>query len=96
MANARRVRSSEVRGDHRTSGHTETRALLGKQAAIIGAEIRAGTFDYARWFPSGNRVGAIQLQVTSAESPKRGHDRPILSQLDRTKTPTAGTSFPRP
>ena len=28
---------------------------------------------YARWFPSGNRVGAIQLQVTSAEvnGPKR-------------------------
>jgi hypothetical protein len=74
----------------------ENRALLGKQAAIIGAEIRAGTFDYARWFPGGNRVRAIQLQVTSAESPKRGHDRPILSQLDRTKTPTAGTSFPRP
>src|SRR6516162_3451682 len=73
MANARRVRSSEVRGDHRTSGHTENRALLGKQAAIIGAEVRAGTFDYARWFPSGNRVGAIQLQVTSAEvnGPKR-------------------------
>jgi len=47
--------------------------LLGKQAATIGAEIRAGTFDYARWFPSGNRVGAIQLQVTSAEvnGPKR-------------------------
>jgi len=51
----------------------ENRALLGKQAAIIGAEIRAGTFDYARWFPGGNRVRAIQLHVTSAEvnGPKR-------------------------
>ena len=49
----------------------ENRALLGKQAAIIGAEIRAGTFDYARWFPSGNRVGPIQLHVTSAEGPNK-------------------------
>ena len=28
----------------------ENRPLLAKQAAIIGAEIRAGTFDYARGF----------------------------------------------
>jgi hypothetical protein len=30
--------------------------LVEKQAALIGAEIRAGVFDYLKWFPNGNRV----------------------------------------
>jgi integrase len=34
----------------------ENRALLAKQAAVIGAEIGAGTFDYLRWFPNGSRA----------------------------------------
>jgi integrase len=38
----------------------ENRALLGRQAAIIGAEIRAGTFDYPRWFPSSKRTASIE------------------------------------
>ncbi len=41
--------------------------MLGKQAAIIGAEIRAGTFDYARWFPTGKRTGSIEFRAPSAE-----------------------------
>jgi Arm domain-containing DNA-binding protein len=32
------------------------RALIEKHAAVIGAEIRAGTFDYLKWFPNGNRA----------------------------------------
>jgi integrase len=31
------------------------RLLVEKQATIIGAEIRARTFDYLKWFPGGNR-----------------------------------------
>src|SRR4051812_19019259 len=31
------------------------RLLVEKQATIIGAEIRAGIFEYLKWFPSGNR-----------------------------------------
>jgi integrase len=48
----------------------ENRTLLDKQAAIIGAEIRAGTFDYARWFPSGKRAALVQSRMPSA-GPKR-------------------------
>ena len=44
----------------------ENRALLAKQAAIIGAEIRAGTFDYVRWFPSGKRTRSIEPPTASA------------------------------
>src|SRR5260370_26223892 len=35
----------------------ENRAALSKQAAIIGAEIAAGRFDYLSWFPNGSRAG---------------------------------------
>jgi hypothetical protein len=45
----------------------ENRALLRKQAAIIGAEIQAGTFDYFRWFPSRKHNGPSEWRVTSAE-----------------------------
>jgi hypothetical protein len=41
----------------------ENRALLLRHAAIIGAEIRAGRFDYARWFPSGNRAVVVKPYV---------------------------------
>ena len=34
----------------------DNRAALSKQAAIIGAEIAAGSFDYLSWFPSGSRA----------------------------------------
>jgi integrase len=51
----------------------ENRALLRKQAAIIGAEIQAGTVDYFRWFPGRNHNGPSEWRVTSVEpkSPKR-------------------------
>ena len=45
----------------------ENRALLRKQAAIIGAEIQAGTFDYFRWFPSRKHNGPSEWRVISAE-----------------------------
>jgi integrase len=34
----------------------DNRAIVEKQAAVIGAEIRAGIFDYLAWFPNGNRA----------------------------------------
>jgi integrase len=34
----------------------EDRQRVEHQAVIIGAEIRAGTFDYLKWFPNGNRA----------------------------------------
>ena len=37
----------------------ENRELVARQAAVIAAELRAGTFDYLRWFPSGNRAVAF-------------------------------------
>ena len=45
----------------------ENRALLAKQAAIIGAEIGAGNFDYARWFPKGK--GAIKVEPRNSIAP---------------------------
>ena len=46
----------------------ENRVLLAKQAAIIGAEIRAGSFNYLRWFPNGTRAAAFK---PDAPSPRR-------------------------
>ena len=40
----------------------DNRVLLAKQAAIVGAEIQAGKFDYLRWFPNGSRAGAFGPQ----------------------------------
>ena len=34
----------------------ENRQRVERQAEIIGAEIRAGVFDYLKWFPNGNRA----------------------------------------
>jgi len=34
----------------------QNRRLVEKQAALIGAEIRAHVFDYLKWFPNGNRA----------------------------------------
>ncbi len=45
------------------------RARVQQQAEIIGAEIRAGLFDYLRWFPNGNRAGAFrERSADSAEA----------------------------
>jgi Arm DNA-binding domain/Phage integrase, N-terminal SAM-like domain len=38
----------------------ENRQRLERQAEIIGAEIRAGVFDYLKWFPNGNRAAAYK------------------------------------
>src|SRR5216684_3167789 len=34
----------------------ENLARVKRQAELVGAEIRAGTFDYLKWFPHGNRA----------------------------------------
>lgn len=49
----------------------ENRASISKQAAIIGAEIAAGRFDYLRWFPNGIRATYFR----SAEQPTVGSQR---------------------
>ena len=51
----------------------ENRTLLDKQAAIIGAEIRAGTFDHARCSPSGKGAALVQSRMPSAR-PKRASE----------------------
>lgn len=34
----------------------QNRDRVRRQAELIGAEIRAGAFDYLKWFPHGNRA----------------------------------------
>src|SRR5271166_3637129 len=34
----------------------DNRLRVERQAEMIGAEIRAGAFDYLKWFPNGNRA----------------------------------------
>jgi len=46
----------------------ENRSLLAREAAIIGAEIRAETFDYPRWFPNGSRAGFFGRPASSLVS----------------------------
>src|SRR5437879_1558820 len=53
----------------------ENRQRVERQAEMIGAEIRAGAFDYLRWFPNGNRAaqyqadrGATSLAVNVTEA----------------------------
>jgi integrase len=47
----------------------ENRKRVEHQAEIIGAEIRAGTFDYLKWFPNGNRA-AEYLAAAGAAFPR--------------------------
>ena len=49
----------------------EDRQRVERQAEVIGAEIRAGTFDYLKWFPNGNRTAEfLAAQGTPLSSPK--------------------------
>ena len=50
----------------------ENRRTLAKDAAIIGAEIRAEKFDYLRWFPDGRYAANFRCG-----EPVRTPDRPI-------------------
>jgi integrase len=45
----------------------ENRAFLEKQAAVIGAEIGAGTFDYVRWFPKGSQSARFHQHTKSPD-----------------------------
>ncbi len=52
----------------------ENRERMQRQAELIGAEIRAGQFDYLKWFPYGNRAADFlaaseQSQEGSAAKP---------------------------
>jgi integrase len=46
----------------------ENRTILAKKAAVIGAEIAAGTFDYLRWFPNGRRAGHFRSRETVGQA----------------------------
>ena len=46
----------------------ESRKRVERQAEIIGAEIRAGTFDYLKWFPKGN-LSAAFVAANGAPAP---------------------------
>jgi integrase len=53
----------------------ENRERVQRQAELIGAEIRAGAFDYLKWFPHGNRAADYlaaagrHREITPARSP---------------------------
>ena len=59
----RRFAEATALGDTR-----ENRRRVERQAELIGAEIRAGTFDYLKWFPNGNRAGEY-LAASGAPPP---------------------------
>lgn len=46
----------------------ENRHRVERQAEIIGAEIRAGVFDYLKWFPTGNAAAEF-LAAAGAPAP---------------------------
>jgi len=48
---------------------SRNRRLAEKQAAYIGAEIRAGVFDYLKWFPNGNRANYFLRPVIAPDQP---------------------------
>jgi len=52
---------------------SENRARVQQQAEIIGAEIHAGTFDYFKWFPNGNRAAEYGRP---ADAPAAQQNRP--------------------
>jgi hypothetical protein len=60
----------------------ENRELLQKTAAVIGAEIRAGTFDYVRSFPNGSRVSSFRGQKALSTLP-----------FDKQEAPTVGRYY---
>ena len=62
------------------------RRLVGKQAALIGAEIRAGVFDYLKWFPNGNRANDF-LRPKVAPSQHIPTVREFYEQWVKAKTP---------
>lgn len=49
----------------------ENRRLVEAQATIINAEIKAGSFDYLRHFPKGNKAPAVvETEQTAAKNPQ--------------------------
>jgi len=53
----------------------ENRKRVQQQAEVIGAGIRAGTFDYLKWFPNGNLAATFGAEVVSRSTPAKA-DRP--------------------
>jgi Arm DNA-binding domain len=51
------------------SDTSHNRRLAEKEAALIGAEIRAGVFDYLKWFPNGNRANDFLRPVIASGKP---------------------------
>ncbi|HVN63117.1 MAG TPA: tyrosine-type recombinase/integrase, partial [Candidatus Binataceae bacterium] len=52
----------------------ENRERVRRQAELIGAEIRAGQFDYLKWFPYGNR--AADFLTASGQPPEGSTAKP--------------------
>jgi len=50
----------------------ENRNRVQRQAELIGAEIKAGVFDYLKWFPNGNRAADFWPANRPAAAPKPG------------------------
>ena len=60
-------RFAEATAPHDTH---ENRKRVEHQAEIIGAEIRAGSFDYLKWFPNGNRTAEYFAAAGAAKGSK--------------------------
>ena len=66
----------------------ENRKLVQAQALLIAKEIRAGTFDYLKWFPNGNKAHLFRKETDPAPSSltvKAYYDRWIQKQPDRVR-----------
>ena len=48
----------------------ENRERVRRQADVMGAEIRAGTFDYLKWFPHGNRAAEFLIAAGGKPEPQ--------------------------
>ncbi len=58
----------------------QNRAVLSKQAALIGAEIAADRFDYLRWFPNGTKAAYFRPRPHAAASSVEEDARVTIGQ----------------
>jgi hypothetical protein len=78
MAPSNRDRPSQILRDHHTPRDTPGNRAA-QQAAIIGAEIAGGRFDYLSWFPNGTRAAHFRPTPRVADYVEPD-SRPTVSQ----------------
>lgn len=58
----------------------QNRDRVSRQAELIGAEIRAGQFDYLKWFPHGNRASEFLVATGRKPAVNGGNGAPTVRQ----------------